>query len=172
MCPRDAGVPERLSIVLDKSGGPDSCWNFTGGVNRSGYGRMQIANTTKSVHVWAYESAFGNIPDGLIVRHKCDNRLCGNPRHLELGTHQDNMDDKVERNRQARMPGERNPQHKLTACEVLEIRREQRNGTSSRRDLAERFNVSLASIDLIVTRKRWGWLDEGAVIIEDGEVAA
>ena len=44
----------------------------------------------------------GEITDGLVVRHTCDNRICVNPEHLEVGTHQDNMDDMVRRNRQAK----------------------------------------------------------------------
>jgi hypothetical protein len=46
-----------------------------------------------------YEECYGEIPDGLVVRHKCDNPSCINPEHLELGTVQDNNQDKIDRNR-------------------------------------------------------------------------
>jgi len=35
----------------------------------------------------------GAIPFGQIVRHACDNKICGNPHHLELGTPGDNIND-------------------------------------------------------------------------------
>lgn len=39
------------------------------------------------------------VPDGLMIRHKCDNSLCCNPEHLELGTHAQNTEDMVSRDR-------------------------------------------------------------------------
>lgn len=39
------------------------------------------------------------VPAGQMVRHKCDNSICCNPEHLELGSHADNTDDMVSRDR-------------------------------------------------------------------------
>ena len=41
----------------------------------------------------------GPIPSGVILRHKCDNRQCMNPNHLEPGTAKDNVHDKMDRGR-------------------------------------------------------------------------
>ena len=46
-----------------------------------------------------YRHYNGEIPDGLVVRHTCDNTQCINPNHLLLGTHADNVRDKMERGR-------------------------------------------------------------------------
>lgn len=59
-----------------------------GGVGRNGY-----------AHRAAWEQAFGPVPEGLQVLHRCDVRKCINPEHLFLGTNQDNMDDKTRKGR-------------------------------------------------------------------------
>jgi hypothetical protein len=56
---------------------------------------------------------------GLVVRHTCDNPLCINPDHLLIGTHNDNVQDKVNRGRQAK--GTHNGRSKLTEPEVIDI---------------------------------------------------
>lgn len=50
-------------------------------------------------HVLSYELHYGPVPDGLLVRHKCDVTLCVNPEHLEVGTQTDNMQDASKRGR-------------------------------------------------------------------------
>lgn len=53
-------------------------------------------------HRFIYETLVGEIPEGMLVRHTCDNRVCINPDHLIIGTAADNSQDMVSRNRQAR----------------------------------------------------------------------
>lgn len=50
-------------------------------------------------HRLAWEIFNGPIPDGMLVRHQCDNPMCVNWRHLVIGTPQQNVGDAIERNR-------------------------------------------------------------------------
>jgi hypothetical protein len=76
------------------------------------YVRLTRDGVTKGAHRWAYIDAHGPISDDLVVRHKCDNPLCVNIDHLEVGTQADNMRDMVERGRS--LVGERHPNQRIS----------------------------------------------------------
>ena len=79
------------------------CWEWTGATYTTGYGQLLHTVWGKhTTHTWAY-CQFNEevIPDGCMVRHKCDNRICVNPKHLELGESKDNINDMLERNEKA-----------------------------------------------------------------------
>ena len=128
----------------------DTCWLWTGGKSGDRYGAFNIDGKPKGAHRVAYELWKGEIPDGMLVRHKCDVPTCVNPEHLETGTNQDNMDDKVRAGRQSR--GEKHGRAKITKEQALDIL--SRVGQTMR-ELAEEFGVSIAQICRIINRKRW-----------------
>jgi hypothetical protein len=66
-----------------------------------------------------YEAVNGPVPPGMVVRHTCDNRACINVYHLVLGTHADNVADRVARGRSA--SGEGNGRSKLTSQQVAAV---------------------------------------------------
>lgn len=80
-------------------GGPDECWPYHGYIAPKGYGRFSVNRNARMAHRVAYLIAFGPIPEGKIVCHKCDNRRCVNPAHLYVGTDQDNASDREARQR-------------------------------------------------------------------------
>jgi len=96
------------------------CWDWTGSLNNSGYGTIGIGNMSIGAHRIAYElSNKDEIPDGMLILHKCDNRKCCNPSHLYCGTYSQNMIDTMNRN-----PIHGNPPHaKLHEGEIWLIRK-------------------------------------------------
>jgi|SRR6185312_13275164 len=86
------------------------CWEWTGALNSDGYGAFWHGRNVNS-HVLAYEIFKGTIPRDMHVLHGCDNRRCCNPEHLRLGTHAENMKDKVVRGRSWRGGSIRKAQH-------------------------------------------------------------
>lgn len=75
------------------------CWIYTGFLDPEGYGKFMEAGKQLRAHRYSYTLHKGNIPEGLFVCHTCDVPCCVNPDHLWLGTHDDNMKDKVKKGR-------------------------------------------------------------------------
>ena len=75
------------------------CWLWTGHRNEDGYGTLGWQYKQYSAHRLSYEIAYGAIPPGLCVCHRCDNPPCVRPDHLFLGTQADNMRDRYRKGR-------------------------------------------------------------------------
>lgn len=89
----------------------------------------------------------GIIPEDMVVRHKCDNPPCCNPAHLEIGTHEENMQDMVDR-------GRHKGNAKLTPDQVTAIRRARMRGTAVA-SLAARYGVSESTISAAAGGQNW-----------------
>jgi DNA-binding XRE family transcriptional regulator len=70
-----------------------SCWDWNG-TDQNEYGAFQSDAGQIGAHRYAWSFAYGTIPVGKLVLHACDRPSCVNPRHLRLGTHEDNNADK------------------------------------------------------------------------------
>jgi hypothetical protein len=75
------------------------CHEFVGPLNPKGYGKIRFAGKHLRAHRVAYQLAFGEIPKGLLVCHKCDNPKCINSDHLFLGSAKDNAVDRKNKGR-------------------------------------------------------------------------
>lgn len=137
----------------------NDCWNWTGS-KTNGYGEMRIKNVNHRAHRLAWELTHGPIPDGLVICHHCDNPACCNPAHLFVGSHADNVADKVRkgRGRCGALRGEDAPWAKLTADQVRAIRAEYEAGGVTQVALGKRYGVDHTLISLIVRRKKWSHL--------------
>jgi len=79
---------ERFTYQYKKE--ENGCWIWLGTQSPNGYGRFSVRGKYRTAHRWAYEQFVGKIPDGLSIHHKCNNRLCVNPEHLEPLTNREN----------------------------------------------------------------------------------
>lgn len=153
---------------------PTPCILWTKAKTRNGYGVATVNGKQVYAHRLAAANAFGQIPVGVLVCHRCDTRACVNPDHLFLGTHKDNMQDM--RTKQRSASGERHKSRtrpdtvnrgegvgtsKLTSEEVAEIRAVYAPGKSgvkrpnSYMGLAEKYGISYAAVHKIVNGKMW-----------------
>lgn len=127
------------------------CWHCTSHKpNTDGYPIAKVAGKNRRIGRLFFERFKGEIPEGKIVRHTCDNRICINPDHLILGTHKDNMRDMAER---GRSPFGRNHHNaKISESQVLEIRG---NQADSMMALARKYGVSKSHIWNIKHGVKW-----------------
>lgn len=149
---QDKSFQKRFHKKVLKS---DGCWEWQASLNHGGYGQIGFNGGVLYAHRAAWILANGPIPDGLYVCHKCDNRKCCNPEHMFLGTFEDNMNDKVQKERQARPIGEKSPTSKLTWEQVREIRERYKNETITQPVLAKEYGVSVSAISHALTNRTW-----------------
>ena len=70
---------------------PNGCWVWSGSFFRNGYGRTWKDGKTRLAHRVSYEVYVGKIPQGMTIDHKCENKVCVNPEHLQVVTGRENQ---------------------------------------------------------------------------------
>lgn len=157
---------------VNKIPGEDSCWLWTGAKNGKGYGWITVYVNKKQrfffVHKVSFEWEFGEIPNGKIIRHKCDTPLCVRPSHLLLGTHQDNTNDMMSRGRYVSGVAV------ITAGVASAIRLRRSQGESVK-SIAFDFNLTPQHVSNICTGVYWSTADGPITrrfVIDDNTVIA
>ena len=146
--PQKPTLKERLlgRVSLSAKG----CWEWRGSLDSSGYGHIGIAaGRNAKAHRVSYQIHRGQIPEGLMVCHKCDNRICVNPDHLFLGSHQDNMADRDLKRRSA--AGERNGMSKITR----EIAAYIKHSPLSERAIARELGLHRGTVNAVRAGRTW-----------------
>lgn len=138
-------VPEPNSGCLLWEGGifrqrPYRSGNYSGRV----YGSIKLNGTMVGTHRVAYQGAYGPIPDGMHVLHRCDVGLCCNPAHLYLGTNDENHADKAAKDRGRK---------RLTHAKAGEIHKMRAAGMSQGK-IAQALNVNQSNVSRILAGKR------------------
>lgn len=147
---RGATDAERLAFWSKPDG---ECVVWKGGRGPRGYGlAYSSALGYMSAHRLSYIVNHGPIPDGLMVRHTCDNPPCIRAEHLMLGDNWENMRDMVERGRS--LKGEANPQVRIAESSVPLIRQARASGETLR-SVASRFGISPSQVARIANRTSW-----------------
>ena len=140
----DMSIEEKLRLVgwrVTDTG----CWEWKGCRFENGYGRLAGIKT----HRLSYETWVGPIPEGKLVRHRCDNPPCMNPAHLESGTNLDNSRDMVERGRC------RSGTQKLTLEDVAAIRVSRWVDGVRAPEIAKQWGLNGSYVNGIVTGRKY-----------------
>jgi hypothetical protein len=176
-------VFDRFWAKVEKT---DDCWNWTACTIRNGYGLFFDGERCGPAHRFAWRITYGEIPTGMQICHSCDNPACVRPDHLFLGTHQDNMDDRNRKGRQAQgerhvsrtrpevlmrgdthyaktqperlARGEGHGRTTLTADQVRAIRATYGTGPSLAK-IAKEYGVDRGTIHNIVRRRTWAHIE-------------
>lgn len=184
-------IPEITSKIKTRffryvsKGTEDSCWEWSGAMDKDGYGFFWVAGKLYRSHRVSWVIHQSPIHASLLVLHRCDNPRCVNPDHLFLGTDADNADDRERKGRGNKATGTRNGAYThpekvprgdrsgarlhpekmprwelhgrsvLTWSQVREIRVKYIPWKYNTIQLAKEYNVSKGAIWLIVNNKTW-----------------
>lgn len=141
-------------VIIDDQ---DHCWTWTAGLRgKTGYGAIKYNKKVYDSHRFAWYLTYGVFPK-LFVLHKCDNRLCVNPKHLYEGTARDNVRDMWQRGRQARHMGygSANLNSKLTELQVTTMRQQHATGNFTFAQLARDYGIDRTNVEDICKHKAW-----------------
>lgn len=144
---------ERFNERIDKQ--ENGCWLWKGSSAANGYGNVGKALWGESyVHRWSYIHHKGPIPDGKMIRHTCDVRLCVNPAHLIPGDSVDNVQDMLQRNPDG-------CHRSFTPDQVREIRRAYTSAPyPSNTELANRYGVGSSTMCNVTSGRTYAYVKD------------
>ena len=84
-------IEQRLLEKCIKPVDSDSCWQWIGARQPTGYGQLWNGTRPEQAHRISYRIYVGQIPENMEIDHKCRNPSCINPAHLEPVLHKENI---------------------------------------------------------------------------------
>lgn len=128
---------ERFWRNVDRSGGPDACWPWTGYRDPDGYGKTKWDGRSVRSHRLALLLTTGEaLPPTVFACHRCDNPPCCNPAHLFAGKSRDNVHDMLSKGRQ-RFEGAPARLSQLSEADIVAICQARQAGQALRAIAAE-----------------------------------
>lgn len=131
------------------------CWNWNRSrrAKNSPYAQGHMWGKTWNMHKLSYILWKGSVPDGMVVRHICNNPICCNPEHLQIGTQMDNVLDCMMADRHCK--GTRNGNAKLSERQVLEIAFKYYANIANMSQLGSDYGISRVAVRYIINGKLW-----------------
>lgn len=90
-------IAERIfaCVEVTDAGHNTPCWLWrladSGRGRGGGYPRIKLNGRTCAAHIVSFTNAQGYVPGNKQIDHRCRNRLCVNPDHLEMVSHGENQ---------------------------------------------------------------------------------
>lgn len=127
----------------------DECWEWTGscGNTNGGYGLLVVEGKTWGAHRLSYALFNGELKEGMVIMHTCDNPCCVNPNHLKQGTTQENTRDAWEKGRFFRPGTKRGRRPKFRKAEVVKILKD--SDTMTIKELSIKYDAGVSTIKRI-----------------------
>ena len=142
----------KVEYLDDSTPNLDACMVWTAGFLKDGYGGFWYNGRTMGSHRFIYEQFYNQkLTPEINVCHECDNPACVNPRHLWLGTSQENTFDSYSKGRRAK--GVKNGRAKLTEIDVLNIRELFKIKTIGH--IMRKYGMGRTTISNIVNNNTW-----------------
>jgi hypothetical protein len=129
------------------------CLVWGGAKTGAGYGEIWWAGKVQGAHRLACTLANGPIPEGQVVRHRCNNTLCIRPSHLAAGTYRENLADTPERGPLARRQ-KTDLRETITEADWEAISSILARGRITQVELAEIYGMSTATLRRGVAKVR------------------
>jgi HNH endonuclease len=169
-------TPEQRFWSCVEIGRNTDCWPWSAGSDKDGYGKTYYNSRSMRAHRVSWETHCGDIPEGMLICHKCDNPKCVNPAHLFVGTPRDNTRDMIMKGRRVlshgypgigshlkrwrkehpgAFSGCNGPNAKLTDADVGEIRRLLASRDTSKGQIGRLFGISRTHVTRIERFEAW-----------------